>query len=307
MVNGLITGPGGLGINFDAAPVYLNAVNNYQGNTTIGTTNGTYYVNNSANPTLALGIDNALPYGTSAGNVVFGTSANANTATLNLNGHNAQINGLSGSANAIVDNTVAGTYVLTVGNNNQTSTFAGVIKNTAGKVALTKTGSGILILTGTNTYTGNTTVNGGILDISQATLATNSTVTVAASTHLQLDFTVTNTVASLVLNGVSQPSGVYNSTTGSPYITGVGSLLVPSSLASNPTNITFSVTGNTLAMTWPGDHLGWILQSQTNALNVGLNLSTNDWFDVAGSSSVTNTTITINPANPTVFYRLRHP
>ena len=217
-----------MGINWDAAPVYLNAVNNYLGDTTIGTAAGDYWNNIAANPILALGIDNALPYGVGFGNVVFGTSALANTATLNLNGHNAQINGLTGGTNAIVDNTVAGTTnVLTAGNNNQTSTFGGVIKNTAGTVALTKTGSGTLTLTGADSYTGNTTVSGGTLEIAQATLATNSTVTVAGSAFLQLDFATTNTVNSLVLNGVTKAPGVYNSTTGSPYLTGAGSLLVP--------------------------------------------------------------------------------
>jgi len=305
VVNGLITGTGGLGINFDAAPIYLNAVNNYHGDTTIGTAFGTYWNNTLANPILALGIDNALPYGAGFGNVVFGTTTNNNTATLNLNGHNAQINGLTGSANAIVDNTVAGTYVLTVGNNNQTSIFGGVIKNTTGKVALTKTGSGSVTLSGANSYSGNTTVSGGTLSITQATLATNSTVTVAGGAFLNLGFSsVTNTVAGLVTNGVSAGPGVYNSTTGSPFITGAGSLLVPSTMASNPTNITASVSGNTLTLSWPADHLGWILQSQTNSLTIGL--STN-WVDVAGSGSSNTNVITINPALPTAFYRLRHP
>jgi hypothetical protein len=35
-------------------------------------------------------------------------------------------------------------------------------------------------------------------------------------------------------------------------------------------------------------------------------LSTN-WADVAGSASVTNMNFTINPTNPTVFYRMRLP
>jgi autotransporter-associated beta strand protein len=80
-----------------------------------------------------------------------------------------------------------------------------------------------------------------------------------------------------------------------------GMLSVVNGTATNPTNITFVVLGNTLTLSWPADHLGWILQSQTNTLNVG------NWFDVAGSSSATNAVITINPANPAVFFRLRSP
>jgi autotransporter-associated beta strand protein len=83
-----------------------------------------------------------------------------------------------------------------------------------------------------------------------------------------------------------------------------GVLSIVTGIANNPTNITFSVSGNTLSLSWPADHIGWILQSQTNNLGVGLS---NNWADVAGSAAVTSTSVTMNPANPSVFYRLRHP
>ena len=75
--------------------------------------------------------------------------------------------------------------------------------------------------------------------------------------------------------------------------------------ATNPTNITFSVTGRAITLAWPPDHFGWVLQSQTNT--VGAGLSPNHWFDVAGSGAATNKTITVNPGNPSVFYRLHLP
>ena len=86
-----------------------------------------------------------------------------------------------------------------------------------------------------------------------------------------------------------------------------GVLSVVTGIASNPTNITFQVSGNTLTLTWPADHLGWILQSQTNNLNVGLTAAASTWHDVSGSASVTSTNLTISRTNPTVFYRLRYP
>lgn len=73
-------------------------------------------------------------------------------------------------------------------------------------------------------------------------------------------------------------------------------------LANNPTNITVLVSGGTLSLTWPTDHLGWTLQAQTNTLGVGL--KTNGWVDVPGSSAQTSATITMDPTQPTVFYRL---
>jgi len=183
--------------------------------------------------------------------------------------------------------------------------------NTSG--GLTAVGSGTTTLAGANTYTGNTTVSAGTLELVNPVLATASTVSIASGALLQLDFatTITNQVKALVLNGVSQPAGVYNRTTTPTYIAGTGNLLVQA-IATNPTNISFSVsvTGSgsgatrSLSLTWPGDHLGWILQAQTNT--VGKGLGTN-WVDVSGSSAATNATIGVDATTPTVFYRLRLP
>jgi len=69
--------------------------------------------------------------------------------------------------------------------------------------------------------------------------------------------------------------------------------------ADNPTNITVSVSSNTLTIAWPADHIGWILQAQTNGLSTG------QWFDLPGSGGTNSVVIPINPANTSVFYRLR--
>jgi autotransporter-associated beta strand protein len=171
--------------------------------------------------------------------------------------------------------------------------------NTGG--GLTKLGAGSLTLSGANTYVGNTTVSAGTLSLSQATLNTNSTVTVASGAVLNLGFSGTNAVAGLVLNGVSQAPGIYNSTTGSPYITGAGSLLVPSSVGPAMPYLTNSISGKTLTLSWPAGQ-GWVLQVQTNNLSKGLGTN---WVDVPGSSSMSSTNITVDPAMPTTFYRLK--
>jgi hypothetical protein len=69
--------------------------------------------------------------------------------------------------------------------------------------------------------------------------------------------------------------------------------------ATNPTNLTFSVSGTNFSFSWPADHLGWFLQAKTNSL-----LTTNGWFDIAGSSSVTNVLVPINKNVPTEFFRM---
>ena len=56
-----------------------------------------------------------------------------------------------------------------------------------------------------------------------------------------------------------------------------------------------------LTLSWPSDHIGWRLQSQTNSLSVGL---TTNWFDVPNSTLTNQMTITLNPSAGSVFYRL---
>jgi autotransporter-associated beta strand protein len=84
-------------------------------------------------------------------------------------------------------------------------------------------------------------------------------------------------------------------------------LSVVASLPGPPTNITFNIRGSMLTLNWSSNYLGWVLQAQTNALNTGLKAASNRWFDVFASTNVTSMNIAINPANPSVFYRLRHP
>jgi autotransporter-associated beta strand protein len=173
-----------------------------------------------------------------------------------------------------------------------------------GSLGLIKQGLGKLTLSGASTYTGNTTINGGTLELAQSMLFSNSTVSVASGAFLQLSFAGTNTVAGLVLNGLSQPGGVYNSNSSPSYLVGPGSLLVPSTVATNPTNIVSVVSGGNLNLSWPADHTGWRLETQTNTLNVGLNTNWSTW---PGSATTNAVSVPINPANPTVFFRLVYP
>lgn len=85
------------------------------------------------------------------------------------------------------------------------------------------------------------------------------------------------------------------------YTAGVGVYLPPVTVSTVPTNIVSSVSGGSLTLSWPADHLGWTLQVQTNALTSGLGAN---WVSVPGSSSTNSVVIPIDPANGSVFYRL---
>jgi autotransporter-associated beta strand protein len=174
---------------------------------------------------------------------------------------------------------------------------------------LIKLDTGTLTLSGANTYTGNTTVNGGTLELVQATIPTYSTVSVTNGAVLQLDFAVTNTVTNLVFNGVSQAPGVYNSTTGAPYITGTGSLLVgiPTSplsylkFTSSPV-----ISGTSLTISATNSGAGSIYLLTTTNLTTPISLWTPIWTNVlSGSGSFsTNLLNVVNPAFKQEFYLL---
>lgn len=78
----------------------------------------------------------------------------------------------------------------------------------------------------------------------------------------------------------------------------------PPAVNTNPTNITSSVSGGNITLSWPADHTGWELQAQTNSVSIGLGTN---WVNVPNSTTVDSIAFPINPANGAVFYRLAYP
>ncbi|MBL9151784.1 MAG: autotransporter-associated beta strand repeat-containing protein, partial [Verrucomicrobiales bacterium] len=83
----------------------------------------------------------------------------------------------------LVTNDSAAAKTLTVGQNNPSFTFDGVIQNGVSALALTKTGTGTMVLTNTNLYTGTTTVSNGILALrgDNASIAGSAQITLTTS------------------------------------------------------------------------------------------------------------------------------
>jgi autotransporter-associated beta strand protein len=120
----------------------------------------------------------------SGGLLQLGNSLSQNTVTthgslwLSPPGGNTGTITLGGLAGSGVVRVIAGnmqTATLNVGGNNSDTTFSGVIAkgydgsdNATGSIALLKTGSGTLTLSGTNTYLGGTTISGGTLLVNNA-------------------------------------------------------------------------------------------------------------------------------------------
>jgi len=138
--------------------------------------------------TLKAGASNVLPSGAGKGNVVLDGGASG-AGTLDLNGFDLAVGGLSGATGTVLGQVVnngTGAHNLTVGSNNATTAFAGAIKDNTGSggtVLLFKTGAGALTLSGTNTYSGATTISGGKL-YANGSLTASPTVAVAATATL---------------------------------------------------------------------------------------------------------------------------
>jgi len=75
------------------------------------------------------------------------------------------VGALSGSGTVNTNSPSGGTAVLSIGSGDADGNFSGLLENAGGVLALTKVGAGTQTITGTNTYTGKTAINGGILEI----------------------------------------------------------------------------------------------------------------------------------------------
>lgn len=215
-------------------------------------------------------------------------------------------------------NSYTGTTLVTNGLLAGVGSVAGpVVVAPAGKLgAGTAAGIGTFTINNNLTLQGNATLRidktGGSTVQDNVTVSGNITYGgILTVTNITSDANVLTTSDTFPLFSVTgSKAGNFSGISGSPG-TGLSYSFNPANgilsivnMASNPTNISFSVSGSTLTLSWPADHTGWILQAQTNSLGAGL--STN-WVDVAGSAANNTNVITISPANPTVFYRLRYP
>lgn len=127
--------------------------------------------------TLQLGATDALPIGTA---LDVDSSTATENAIFDLNGFDQTVGVLQrtdggGTGASIVTNTGATLSTLTI-NAPSNATFGGVL---AGNLALVKNGAATQTLSGANSYTGTTTIGGGVLSFSRTSNFTNSSSHIA--------------------------------------------------------------------------------------------------------------------------------
>ncbi len=194
----------------------LSDANTHSGATTVN--QGTLTVDTAGSlgattGALAVGNNNTTADGT---NTILNLSTTADTVKGSLSG--AILPPLTGTNTATINNGGSGrnfTVNQTVAGN-----FAGVIAG-AGDFTLGSLSTNTLTLTGTNTYSGNTTVNAGILSVAtDDVFADTSTVSLAAASSLDLSHSGIDTVNKLFINSIEQANGLYTFGTGQLNVVG---------------------------------------------------------------------------------------
>jgi fibronectin-binding autotransporter adhesin len=193
-------------------------------------------------------------------------------ATLDLNGNDQTLNNLvdnNSPGQSIIDDVAGGaTSTLTI-NNTSNQTFSGVIKNTSGTVNLVVSGSAILVLADSNTYTGTTTISGGALMLTaNNSINPASVVTVESINGLNLanGITVANPIT------VTDSANEFETTSGgNATLTGV---------------VTLTGGGDQFRS---GSTGGTITYTNTVAVGAGLGIFVEGGNNLAGTSALTST------------------
>jgi fibronectin-binding autotransporter adhesin len=230
-VNGGISGASGI-TKTGTGTLLLPGANSYTGITTVNA--GILDVQTPA----ALGNNTSMTVAAAGTLQIDGTSLSF-SKTLSLSGTVASLNGSNTWSGKI--STLVPTSTVNVGAG-QSLTLSGIISG-AGGLTVNKTGSGTLILTNANTYTGATTIKAGIAFVQNKT-ALGSTVgatTVSSGATLQLQGGLT-IAEGISLNGVGAAgtTGALESVTGTNTWTGTISLASASTIAIDAGQLTIS-------------------------------------------------------------------
>jgi fibronectin-binding autotransporter adhesin len=266
-IDGGISGAGGLTESGTGTLLFPSA-NTYKGITTVSTG-----VLDVQTPT-ALGNNVAITVAAAGTLQIDGTGLNF-SKTLNLSGTVTSLNGGNTWSGKIA--TLATTSTVDIGAG-QSLTLSGIIYG-AGGLTANKSGSGTLILTNANTYTGATTIDAGIVEVqNKAALGSTlgaTTVNIGATLQLQGGLTIGEKIT---LNGAgaADTTGALESVAGTNIWTGPINLASASAIAVDAGQLTISgIIGGVGSLTQAG--AGSLIVSGLNTYIGGTTVTSGTW------------------------------
>lgn len=225
----LVVGTGSF-VHAGSGSLSLSAQNTFSGTTSISANTG---ILSLADP---LNLQNStLNLAAAGGDLSFGTL----TA--------ATLGGLSGDKGLALNNTTPAAVTLTIGNNNQATTYSGVLSGTG---SLTKVGTAVSSLSGLNSYSGATLVSGGNLELLTGGGINGSTLTVSGTGKMLISggsFGATTGTLNIASNGLEINGGTV---TFSGALTAAGSTGVSASALIKVTGGSLTVPSITLGRTF---------------------------------------------------------
>ena len=284
-INGVISGGGSLVKGIGSHPTSAT--------TPVSTGRGTLVLAGANTFSGDLSIQTGSVNLTNSGSVSTATTITLLGGTLNSSGRSDGTLTLGTGQTLRGVGTTVGTLIVPTNSTVAPGSVTGLITN-LGSVAL----AGTAAMTVSKT---NTTLSASQLGASGIlTLGGTLNVTLAGGSLTNGDHFVLFSAPTITGNftNVSLPSGYIwlNTLT----LDGAITVLSVNSEPTNPPTLSTSVTGSSLTLTWPLTYTSYVLQAQTNSLSVGLGTN---WTTVTTTGNTI--TVPINPANGSVFYRLK--
>jgi len=282
---GNISGAGSITLGSNTLTTTLTADTTFSGNIS-GT--GSLNVNQAGAATFALTLSGINTYTGSTTLQNFGwlkldgDAAFSSSAQLRANGNSKltlltdQVVG-SLSSNAATASIILGSFTLSAGADNSSTTVSGVISGTG---ALVKQGSGTMTLDATNTYSGTTTVSGGTLSVTSDSNLGSGSVTLAGGATLDI------TGATTIDNAISLSGSATLSNSAAATLSGA---------ISGANNLTVSASGTSLTLSGTNSYSGTTVSAGTLSVasdsNLGsgtVTLATGTTLAVTGATTIDN-------------------
>ena len=270
-----ITGSAGATLAFNRTDTYGGNVSNTIGGGIAVTQLGTGTVTLAGSNTFT-GTTRIVAGGLTLGNVsalqnstLDMNTGDAGTLAFGLTGTNTYVIGsLIGSRNIAT----SGSVVLSVGGNGSSGSYTGVL---GGGGAFTKAGSGTLTLAGANTYTGTTSIGGGVLQANVADVASTSGALgnggsirftggtlqyTASSAGTDWSSRITSSTGAIAIDTNGQNvnlTGTALASTNTGGLTKLGSGTLSVTMGASTVSGTTTVNGGVLRIANPGDLLGY--------------------------------------------------